>query len=101
MSRPRKWPVPGDASQILNMAFKVHNHGRKNYHAELQVEFPQPDGKTTQYITMCHSGSTKCGALRGLIQDMEMANWFHALRKANIRFKVSGEGIDKLYRGYL
>lgn len=99
MGRPRSWPEP-EAEAFIDLRFAVHSLSPHVYHAEATFAFPK--GKSDfVYYTVSKSSKTERGALRGVIEEIENSKWFHYFRFKGVRFRVSGCGMDKLYRGYL
>lgn len=102
MSKGRKnWPMPEGTKEVAVMRFKVYNYGRKIFHAELTVELPEPDKNATKYVSLAESGCTRDCAMVRLLQHMENTWWYQGRLEQGMRFKVEGEGMDFIYRGWL
>jgi hypothetical protein len=94
-----KWPVPEDAYLILDLHFSVKSFRRQSFHADATLEIPVEGG--FDYFSVSHGGGTRAGALRGVIVEIQNSKWFHHMKKRGVYFKVSGAGMEELYRGYL
>lgn len=94
-----KWPEPTDAEVILNLHFNVYTFGPNSYHADATLEVPTKIG--FEYYSITGSGKTRAGALRKVIEDIEGSFWFHYMRDRHVRFRVTGAGMEDLYKGYL
>ena len=96
----RQWPEPTDAHLILNMHFRTHNAGRNHSHyAEMTLEVPVKGG--FDYYTVMRGAKTKHDALIAVIQEIEASSWYTYFRAKQVRFRVTGCDMEKLYRGYL
>lgn len=95
----KKWEEPDDAYLILNLHFTVLSFSRQSFNAEACLEIPVKEG--FQYYTVSAGAHTRAGALRRVIQDMENSFWFRHMKEKKIYFRVTGEGMEELYRGYL
>lgn len=94
-----KWPEPEDAKLILNLHFTVHSFRRQSFHADATVELPVKEG--FQYFSVSKGGNTEAGALRSVIVEIESSKWFHHMKKRGVYFRVTGAGMEELYRGWL
>lgn len=95
-----KWPEPADAELILHLHFRVQQLTPHVYHADATLEIPT--GKADlSYYSVYASDKTRYGALRDVIEQIEGSKWFHHFRARGVRFRVTGAGMEKLYRGYL
>jgi hypothetical protein len=97
--RAKKWPEP-EAVVIIDLRFSVHALSPHVYHAEATFTFPTGKSDFT-YFSVSKSSKTERGALRCVIEEIENSKWFHYFRFKGVRFRVSGCGMDTLYRGYL
>ena len=95
----RQWPEPTDANLILNMHFRCHDAGRNSHYAEMTLEIPVENG--FDYYTVMRGAKTKHDALIAVIQKIETSEWFVYVRAKQVRFRVTGCEMEKLYRGYL
>lgn len=91
--------VPSDAQLIFPLHFRVHNCCHGNFHAEATLEVQTVRGY--KYFTVCATGRTYRAAMRKLISLIETSHWFRYFKLRKIYFKVTGEGMHKLYKGYL
>ena len=95
-----KWPVPDDAELILHLHFRVQQLSPHVYHADATLEIPTGKADLT-YYSIYASDKTRYGALRSVIGQIEGSKWFHVFRSKGVRFRITGAGMEKLYRGYL
>lgn len=93
-----KWPEP-EAELILDLHFKVHSYTAHTYHAEATLEIPVPDGD--KYFSVTANARTRRGAITTLLSKIENSMWFHYMRLKGVRFRITGAGMERLYRGYL
>ncbi len=95
----KKWVEPDDAYLILSLHFSVKSYSQHSYHAEASLEIPVENG--FQYASIAKGSKTRAGALRAVITEIENSKWFHHMKKRKVYFKVTGAGMEELYRGYL
>lgn len=95
----KKWPEPEDAYLILNLHFTVFSFSRQSFHAEATLEIPTKDG--FEYFSTTGGANTEAGALRNVISAMETSTWFAHMKKRKVYFRITGAGMEDLYRGYL
>lgn len=98
-SQKKEWPEPEDAELILNLHFVVTSFSLQSFHAEACLEIPVKEG--FQYFTIDGGSNTQAGAIRQVIEKIENAPWFHHMKKQKVYFKVTGAGMEEIYRGYL
>lgn len=96
----KKWPEPEGAVAIYNLHFKVHSFGRNSFHADATLEVPL-DSTTMLYTSVTGGCKTEASALRIVIGKIEDSSWFHEMKAKGVYFRVTGAGMEKLYRGYL
>lgn len=95
----KAWEAPEDAFLILPMHFTVYSFSRQSFHAEACMEIPVKGG--FEYFTISGGGRTQFAALRQVIERIEAADWFHHLKAQKVYFKITGGGMEDIYRGYL
>ena len=95
----KNWQEPEDAYLILNLHFNVYSYERSRFHAEATLEIPTKQG--FDYTSITATAKTRAGALRLVIEQMENSLWFKVMRDRQVRFRVTGAGMEELYRGYL
>lgn len=95
----RKWKEPIDASCILPMHFGTYNPSQGLHYAEMSLGIPAENGM--DYYTLVRSGKNKHDALIAVIREIENSTWFHTFRAEGVRFYVTGDEMETLYRGYL
>lgn len=98
-SHTKLWWAPEDAKLILPLHFSVERVKLGFHWAEATLEIPTAKGLEYHHETA--GGFTRQQALRRLISQIEHREWFHVFRGKGVRFMVTGEGMDKVYRGYL
>lgn len=94
----RKWKEP-EAALILNLHFTVHSFRRQSYHADATLEVPVAGG--FDYASISAGAKTRADALLLVIREIESSFWFTFMRERGVRFRVTGEGMEELYRGFL
>lgn len=94
-----KWPEPEDADLVLNLHFSVKSFSKQSFHADATLEIPVKEG--FQYFSISGGSNTEAGALRSVIAEIQNSKWFHHMKSRKVYFKVTGAGMEELYRGYL
>ncbi|USV41114.1 hypothetical protein [Xanthomonas phage BUDD] len=95
----KSWPQPDDAMLILPLHFNVYSFSRQSFHAEACMEIPTKKG--FEYFTVSGGGRTQFAALRQVIEKIEASDWFHQMKEQKVYFKITGGGMEEIYRGYL
>lgn len=95
----RKWPTPADAELVLSLHFSVHSFRTGSYNADATLEIPTANG--FDYATISFGAKTYHDALLGVIRKIEESFWFHHMKARHVYFKVTGETMEEVYRGYL
>ena len=93
------WPEPDDAILILDMHFRTHTGLKGSHYAEMTLEVPVNNG--FDYYTVMRGAKTRYDALITVIQEIEASKWFIYLKNRQVRFRVTGCEMERLYRGYL
>lgn len=95
----KRWVKPSDATLILGMHFATHSVQRGRHYAEVTLEIPVKG--EIGYSTITAGAKTRADALLGVIQKIESSQWFHVFKEEGVYFRVTGAGMEKIYRGYL
>lgn len=95
----RQWARPEDAKLVLSMHFSAHSPRLGVHYAEMSVEIPVAGG--ADYYTVVRTGKTREQALTAVIQEYQNSEWFHVFKSNGVYFYVTGQGMERLYRGYL
>lgn len=94
-----KWPAPIGAELVLSLHFNVHSFRSGLYHAEATLEIPTDNGWV--YASVTADAKTHYDALIALIEKIQGSMWFHYMKSRGVYFKITGDMMEKLYRGYL
>jgi len=97
--RKPNWHPPTDAALILDLHFQVLTYWKHAYHAEAHITLPIGPFGEEQHVEFA-SCKTRKSALLKLIQGIEASHWFQVFRAQKVYFRVTGEGMDEIWKGY-